>query len=129
MRVQARSPQWLSLLVLSLIALPCVAAAATRTVTGVQTSHHDAQSFVTWNNLPGTHWRYHVYRTMHPMVNVMDMEDADELGSVGDSSAVDFRISSLLGTLLTYRTDSTAAALAPSRGAFNRAVLSKSRTL
>lgn len=120
MRTAARAPHRLSWFLLALFTCLFVGTAFARitTVNGIQTTHHDGQTFVTWDNLAGTNWTYHVFRSSHYMGGQSDLEDADEVGTVGDSSAVDRRISNLLGTLLTFRTDSAAVPLSPARGLF-----------
>ena len=117
MRFLRRTPCWLIVACCALF-IGVAASASPRTVTGIAATHHDGQTFITWSDVPGHDWSYRVYRASHPILTVYDLEDADLLGWVGDSSAIDRRISNLLGTTLTYRTDSTAAPLALGQGLF-----------
>jgi len=88
-------------------------------VTGISAVNKRGQTFITWNNLPGTGWTYHVYTAIGSVTNATDFFTyAFELGSVGDSSAVDRRISSLLGTTETFHTDSGGPALSLIKGLF-----------
>ena len=88
------------------------------TVHGIQTAFHDGQVFLTWDNLPGTGWIYHVYRGTSPLVSAAALDNALEIAQVGDASGVDPRISSLLGQTYTYRIDEAQPPLDPTRGLF-----------
>lgn len=87
-------------------------------VTGLQVEHHDGQTFLTWDNLPGTGWQYHIFSSPIPVSSQAEFPYTSELGSVGDSSGVDGRMSKLLGQPLAFRTDSAAAPLSLDRGLF-----------
>lgn len=89
------------------------------TVTDIRAINVNGQTFITWNNLPGSGWRYRVYRALMPINSENDLANAVEMGSVTDSSSVDRRISSLLGSTETYRIpDGTNTFLSPDRGLF-----------
>jgi hypothetical protein len=75
------------------------------TVKGIQTAFHDGQTFVTWDNLPGSGWVYHVFSGYNPLSDESSLENAQEIAQVGENSAVDARISSLLGQTYTFRID------------------------
>lgn len=81
------------------------------TVTGLQVTHHDGQSFIHWSPPPGSGWRYRVYGGSAPIRDGGSLVAAQLLATVGDSTAYDARLSSLLGDVRTYRTDSSAAFL------------------
>lgn len=115
-----RSPRTraFSLSCLALFLLVAGAAHALQ-VTGIQAENKRGQTYITWNNLPGTGWTYHVYASDGAVRSTADFAAyAYEIGTAGDSSAVDRRISRLLGTTLTFRTDSAGAPLSLTRGLF-----------
>ncbi|MBI1796986.1 MAG: T9SS type A sorting domain-containing protein [Candidatus Eisenbacteria bacterium] len=85
--------------------------AAADQVTGIQARNHDGQTFVTWISLPGTGWKYLIYKSSSPIRTAADLAAATLAGSVGDSSWYDRRLSTLTGTVYGYRTDSTAKPL------------------
>lgn len=88
-------------------------------VTGIQAENKRGQTYITWNNLPGTGWTYHIYASISEVRTMADfLTYAWEIGAVGDSSAMDRRISTLLGETLAFRTDSAAAPLSLTRGLF-----------
>lgn len=87
-------------------------------VSAVQAIQHDGQTFLTWSPPAGTGWTYRIYSAPHAIATSLDLEDATLLGAVGDSSATDKRLSSLLGQTITYATDSLATPLDPARGLF-----------
>ncbi|MFN8586566.1 MAG: hypothetical protein U0704_02105 [Candidatus Eisenbacteria bacterium] len=87
-------------------------------VTNIAVRHRDGQTFITWDNLPGTGWNYRIFESPIPVLSLADVIYASEIASVGDSSAVDERMSSLLGELCTFRIDSTEAPLPASRGLY-----------
>ena len=88
------------------------------TVSGIRVDHRSGQSFITWDDLPGSGWLYHVYCSRAPFVDAGSFDAALELAQVGDKSAVDARISLLLGQTLTYRIAEDQPPLAPTRGLF-----------
>src|SRR5258708_7761988 len=104
----------------SLIAALLFAAAPAHatTVTGIQTAFHDGQTFLTWDNLAGTGWIYHIYSSSGPLSDQGALENAMEIAQVGDNSGVDARISSLLGQTYTFRIAETQPPLAATRGLF-----------
>ena len=86
--------------------------------TGLTALHHDGQTFLTWISPPDTGWTHRVYYRATPIATDAVLRTATLLGSVGDSSATDRRLSTLLNTLCTFRCDSLAAPLAPEQGLF-----------
>lgn len=86
-------------------------------VSGVKAEHRNGQTFITWDNLPGTGWVYRVVRSGGPLQS-MESDDVVEIAQVGGNSAVDERISSLLGQTLTYRIDEKQPPLAITKGLF-----------
>ena len=103
----------------SLIASLLFATSASATpVTNLRATFHDGQTFLTWDNLPGTGWIYHVMIGSQPIVDSGSLDFASEIAQVGDNSAVDQRITSLVGTTLTYRIVENQPPLAPTQGLF-----------
>lgn len=105
-----------SLVAATLLSVTPVARASV--VSNLQVTFHDGQTFVTWDNLPGTGWIYHVYRSSTPFTDIGSLENATEITQVGDFSGVDQRISSLLGQTLTYRIAENLPPLAANKGLF-----------
>src|SRR5262245_9338167 len=102
-----------------LLALLFVASSAQAlTVNNLQAMFRDGQTFLTWDQLPGDGWVYHVYRSYSPLFEQSSLDDALELAQVGDHTAVDERLSSLLGETVTYRIAEDQPPLAPTRGLF-----------
>lgn len=91
---------------LSLLALVFFAATGeARNVTGLSAVNVDGQTQITWDNLPGKGWTYHVVASDMPLLTTEDVWTYSyEIGVVGDSSAMDRRMSQLLGHVVTYRT-------------------------
>jgi pimeloyl-ACP methyl ester carboxylesterase len=115
----SRSRLTTRLRIASLIAsLLFASSASAATVSNLRTLFRDGQTFITWDNLPGSGWIYHVLSSSAPLANSSSLDYATEVAQVGDNSAVDQRISSLVGTTLTYRIDEKEPPLATSRGLF-----------
>jgi dienelactone hydrolase len=88
-------------------------------VTGIDAQNKHGQTFLTWDNLPGNGWKYRVYVTPGAVQSLTDfMDNALELGAVGDSSAMDRRISTLRGSVMAYHTDSAGPEMPLNRGLF-----------
>src|SRR5437762_5690191 len=88
----------------SLVAVLLFATSArATTVTGIRADFHDGQTFITWNNLPGTGWIYHIFSMGGAFEDGNSFDYAIELAQVGEQTSVDQRISSLVGQTLTYR--------------------------
>ena len=88
-----------SLVATLLIASPAAAAV----VTNLQALFHDGQTFLTWDNLAGPGWLYHVFSSSVPLVDATSLDAALEVAQVGTNSGVDQRLSSLVGQTYTYR--------------------------
>ncbi len=115
-RSRLTTPVVLASLVAALLLIPDSAHAAT--VTGIRAEHREGQTFVTWDELPGDTWVYHVLSANIPISDAISLENAVELAVVGSGSAIDDRISSLLGQTLTYRIQETEPPLPATRGLF-----------
>jgi hypothetical protein len=104
----------------SLLALLLVAssAQASTPVQNIRADFHDGQTFLTWDNLPGTGWIYHVFSSSAPVTHAKHLDEAIELAQVGDLSAVDTRMTSLLGEQVTFRIAEDQPPLEPTRGLF-----------
>lgn len=106
---------------LLLLASLCFAAPSEAvTVSALSATHHDGQTFLTWGVPAGSGWRYRVYMSPAPIASPVDLATAALLGSVGDSTWYDRRLSRLRGTTFGYATDSLAPALTASKGLFVR---------
>lgn len=106
---------------LACLAALCLVASSAHAlqVTGLTAQNKRGQTFLTWNNLPGTGWKYHVYASNTAVRSSYDFATSSwELGVVGDSSAVDQRISTLLGETLTFHTESEGPPLSAHLGFF-----------
>ena len=90
----------------------------TTQVQGLQVLHRFGQTFLTWNPPPGTGWSYRVYRSSQPIRTRADLAGATPLWALGDSSALDRRLSVGLGTLQGYAVDSAAGPLNPTKGLY-----------
>jgi pimeloyl-ACP methyl ester carboxylesterase len=88
------------------------------TITNLRATFHDGQTFLTWDNPPGTGWIYRVWSSASPLLGTPSLDYATEIAQIGDNSAVDERISSLIGTTLTYRIAENLPPLAPTQGLF-----------
>ena len=107
-----------SLTVLTALVLTATSAHALQ-VTGIDAVNKRGQTYITWNNLPGDGWKYHVYASASQVRSPSDFFSYSwEIGSVGDSSAMDRRISALLGAPLSYCTDSGGPPVPLDRGLF-----------
>jgi hypothetical protein len=101
-----------SLLVLAaLVGILPPSVARASLVSGLLARHHDGQTYLTWLSLPGTGWTYRVYRSSMPIHSTLDLARATGVGSVGDSSWCNKRLSALTGVVSGYRTDSTSRPL------------------
>lgn len=86
------------------------------TVSALHAEHRHGQTFLTWSAPPGTGWRYRVYRSVSPIVDVATLNASSLAGSVGDSTWADRRFSQLRGQTFAYSIDSLAAPLTASQG-------------
>lgn len=90
--------------------------------TGLVARHRDGQTFLSWNAPPGTGWSYRVYASPSPITTAGDLAAATPVGSVGDSSACDLRLTHLLGSPFGYRVEPNDPELPPGGGLFVRTV-------
>ncbi|HEV2104674.1 MAG TPA: alpha/beta hydrolase-fold protein [Candidatus Eisenbacteria bacterium] len=112
-------PRRMSCLALVAVLAALVPAAAVACVVqNVRAVYHDGQTFITWNGLPGNGWVYRIYTDSQPFDSGSRFDGATLIGQVGDSTALDRRLTSLLGTVCAFRTDSSAAPLKPDDGLF-----------
>ena len=89
---------------------------------GLATLHRDGQTFLTWTPAVGKGWKYRLYASPSPMTTAADLASATLIGSVGDSSACDRRLSVLKGTVYGYRIEPDGAELPAAGGLFVRTV-------
>jgi hypothetical protein len=78
--------------------------------------HRSGQTFLTWTPHPGTGWTYRIYRSSTPLIAEEDLASATVLWAVGDSSALNRRMSRLLNGKHAYAIDSVAGPLDPAQG-------------
>jgi len=104
--------------VLAIVLSTAPAHAVQQIVSGLQARVRSGQTFLTWSDIPSRGWRYRVYRGTAPIVDRKTLSDAELLGVIGDSSAVDRRRTQVLGWITTFSVDSAAAPLHPANGLF-----------
>lgn len=103
----------------SLFALLFTASSARAAIVeNIRADFHDGQTFVTWDNLPGKGWLYHVFSSSAPLAEEGDLENAMELAQVGDESGIDERMTALMGETVTFRIAEDQPPLDPGRGLF-----------
>lgn len=88
----------------------------------LEATHRDGQTFLRWRAPPGRGWRYRVYASATPIVTPQDLATAALVGTAGDSSACDHRLSRLLGVPLGFRTQPGGPEPDPANGLFVRTV-------
>jgi len=86
--------------------------------TNLKASHHGGQTFLTWDPPPGAGWTHRVYFRSSAIATDAALNSATLVASVGDSAALDRRLSTVLGSTYTFTPDSGAAPLAPTKGLF-----------
>lgn len=89
-------------------------------VGGVAATHRDGQTFVRWTAPPGRGWTYRVYASASPVAAEGDLATATLVGTAGDSSACDARLSVLLGQPYGFRAGEGEPELDPGGGLFVR---------
>jgi hypothetical protein len=67
--------------------------------TALSARHEHGQTFLTWSVPAGSGWRYRVYRSDRPLVTGADLAAAELYAELGDSTALDRRLSRLTGVL------------------------------
>jgi hypothetical protein len=87
---------------------------------GLAALHRDGQTFLTWTPAVGNGWTYRLYASPNPITSAADLASATLVGSVGDSSACDKRLSVLKGALFGYRIEPGGAELPVAGGLFVR---------
>ena len=102
----------------TIAALLLAPAAHAATVKNLRADFHDGQTFLTWDNLLGTGWVYHVFSSSAPLTDAPALDNALEIAQVGDGSAIDRRLTSLLGATATFRIAEDQPPLALTRGLF-----------
>lgn len=99
------------------------AAAGATTVTDVSAIHRSGQTFVTWTVPSAGGWTYRVYASSVPLSETADLDQAALVGTVGDSTWMDRRLSSLLGETVAFSRDSAGPPLPESSGMFVHTVI------
>ncbi|HUK64400.1 MAG TPA: alpha/beta hydrolase-fold protein [Dongiaceae bacterium] len=88
------------------------------TVTALTARDRNGQTFLTWTAPAGSGWTYRVYARSSPITVGGDLAGATLLGSGGDSSWCDQRLSSLRGVVYPYLVDSLGTPLTPTQRLF-----------
>ena len=70
--------------------------------TALAARHAQGQTFLTWSVPAGTGWRYRVYRSAFPITSELGLARATLYADLGDSTALDRRLSRLTGQLFGY---------------------------
>lgn len=100
------------------IAVFGVTAADATIVTGITGVHRNGQTFLTWNVPSAGGWTYRIYLSPKPLRRTSDMRYAALVGTVGDSTWMDRRVSALLGQTYAFSRDSAGPPLPESSGLF-----------
>ncbi len=78
---------------------PALSVAGPVRATGLSANHAQGQTFLVWAVPPGSGWRYRVYRSANPLLAEADLATATLYAELGDSSALDVRLSRITGVL------------------------------
>jgi hypothetical protein len=76
------------------------------------------QVFVTWDNLPETNVRYTLYKSSTPIEYGYQIASAQNLGYVPDNSALNQRLTEIIGTAAYLKIDSASVPLTSNKGLF-----------
>ncbi len=88
-------------------------------VTGITAFYRSGQVFVTWNNLTITGVKYNLYLSTVPITSGGQLDSAQNLGWVPDSSAINQRMTEIGGGVInTLAIDSLGAPLSVNTGLF-----------
>jgi dienelactone hydrolase len=109
--------RWTTTLLVTAAALWADLVGAT-TVSELAAIHRSGQTFLTWTvPSPGT-WTYRVYASSDPVLSTADLDQALLVGTVGDSTWMDRRLSKLLGGTVAFSRDSAGPPLPETAGMF-----------
>lgn len=87
-------------------------------VANINAFYRDGQVFVTWDNLTTTNVLYTLYRSPNPIEFGSQLSSAQNLGSVRDNSALNQRLTRILGTTKYLKIDSAGTPLGSTQGLF-----------
>lgn len=87
-------------------------------ITGLSAVHRSGQTFLVWNTPAGTGWKYRVYAYYQPIKKTSDLDIADQVGTLGDGSWYDARLSALTGTTYSFSRDSAGTPLTESQAIY-----------
>src|SRR5690242_11878010 len=82
---RSRTPIRFAVCVVTLL-FAATSPARSATVTALQSTFHDGQTFLTWDDLPGAGWIYHIYMSSSALNSPDALDNALEIGQVGDQS-------------------------------------------
>lgn len=111
-----RAAQWFFLVAVFAALVPAVAHSTT--VSGLTAIHRSGQTFLVWNTPAGTGWKYRVYAFYQPIRRGSDLAAAELVGTLGDGSWYDSRLSTLTGTTYTFSRDSAGTPLSESQAIY-----------
>jgi hypothetical protein len=92
--------------------------AASSQVALLTATHRNGQTFLVWNSPLGIGWSYRVYRSATPLLTGEDLGTASLVGTVGDSTWCDRRLSSLVGIVQGFTIDPLGLPFDVERGLF-----------
>lgn len=108
-----------SIFCLSILLLLYSDSALGQNPTNLQAANRNGQTFLTWNEIASAGASYRVYRSTEPIVNASQLTDTNRLGTVGDRSSFNERLSEILSDTTTYYVIQTGTpALTESQGLF-----------
>jgi len=81
------------------------------TVTGLSAVHRSGQTFLTWNTPSPSGWTYRIYTSWQPIRRTGDLVAAQLVGTCGDGTWRDDRLSALKGTTYAFCRDSAGTPL------------------
>ena len=104
-------------ILIAAVLVPTVAAHAA-TVTGLSAVHRSGQTFLTWNTPGNTGWTYRINTHWQPIKRTSDLDIATLVGTCGDSTSLDRRLSALTGVTYFVCRDSASTPLTESQAIY-----------
>jgi hypothetical protein len=87
-------------------------------IQNINATYQDGQVFVTWDNLPTLNTKYTLYKSSTPIQYGYQLGSAQNLGIVYDNTALNKRLSNIVGTSKYLKIDSSSFPLASTKGLF-----------
>ncbi|MBA2422897.1 MAG: hypothetical protein H0V61_06690, partial [Chitinophagales bacterium] len=88
------------------------------TISELQASYSNGQTFLTWKNPAATNLQYNIYRSSSPLTSAADLNTGTSLGFVRDNSAKNIRKSTLQAQSIYFTINSINTPLASDRGLY-----------